>query len=449
MIRIKNYQDAKEYIKSAETFGINPSLSQMGRIHRLLGDPPRNFGSLHVVGTNGKTSTARMIGSILKEAGLKVGVYTSPHIREFTERIEVGGQEISEDEFVAYLKLLLPLINEVNTTSGDNLTQFEILTALALKYFYDHQVDCTVLEAGMGGRWDATNVVFSRVVALTNISLEHTQILGDSISQIAWEKAGVIKKGSSVATMSRDRRVIKVLEAKTTETGSPLYIYGRDFRLKDVRESTDGGTIFSVQGIKHFFPHLLIQSKASFQVENATLSIVASELFLDSWEEIREEWVRTGLESFSIPGRLEMICSHPRVLVDGSHNPDGIQRLMEVITKGYSYSRLIIILALFKDKDASKMIKYLLPHVDVIFLSESGLPRSQDAEYLRTLVEKNHQLIASDKRIEIWVERDLARAVKKATAMAGEQDLICVAGSLSNIWIAKKTVQDLTEEVFS
>lgn len=449
MIRIKNYQDAKEYIKSAETFGINPSLSQMGRIYRLLGDPPRNFGSLHVVGTNGKTSTARMIGSILKEAGLKVGVYTSPHIREFTERIEVGGQEIPEDEFVAYLNLLLPLINEVNTASGDNLTQFEILTAVALKYFYDHQVDCTVLEGGMGGRWDATNVIFSRVVALTNISLEHTQILGNSISQIAWEEAGVIKKGSSVATMSRDRRVIKVLEAKTTETGSPLYIYGRDFRLKDVQQSPDEGTMFSVQGIKHFFPHLLIQSKASFQVENATLSIVASELFLEGWGEIRGEWVRTGLESFSISGRLEMICSHPRVLVDGSHNPDAIRRLMEVITKGYSYSRLIIILALFKDKDASKMIKYLLPHVDVIFLSESGLPRSQDAEYLEALVEKNHRLVPPDKKIEVWVERDLARAVKKAIAMAKEQHLICVAGSLSNIWIAKKTVQDLTEEVFS
>ncbi|GFP24336.1 dihydrofolate synthase / folylpolyglutamate synthase, partial [Candidatus Hakubella thermalkaliphila] len=161
------------------------------------------------------------------------------------------------------------------------------------------------------------------------------------------------------------------------------------------------------------------------------------------------EWVRTGLESFSIPGRLEMICSRPRVLVDGAHNPAAIQKLMENIKKGYSYSRLIIILALFKDKHASKMIKYLLPQVDVIFLSESGLPRSQDAEYLRTLVEKNHHLVTADKRIEVWVERDLARAVKKAIAMAKEQDLICVAGSLSNIWIAKKTVQDLTEEVFS
>lgn len=449
MIRIKNYQGAKEYIKSTEAFGINPSLSQIGRIYHLLGDPSSNLGSLHVVGTNGKTSTARMIGSILKEAGLKVGVYTSPHTREFTERIEVGGQEIPEDDFVSYLNFLLPLIDEVNTISGDNLTQFEILTALALKYFYDHQVDCTVLEAGMGGRWDATNVVFSRVVALTNISLEHTQILGDSVSQIAWEEAGVIKKGSSVATMSGDRRVIKVLEAKTTETGSPLYIYGRDFALKDIQQSTDGGTIFSVQGIKHFFPHLLIRSKASFQVENATLSIIASELFLDSWGEIREEWVRRGLESFAIPGRLEMICSRPRILVDGAHNPAAIQKLMENIKKGYSHSRLIIILALFKDKDASKMIKYLLPHVDVIFLSESGLPRSQDAEYLRTLVEKNYRLVPPDKKIEVWVERDLARAVKRAIAMAGEQDLICVAGSLSNIWIAKKTVQDLTEEVFS
>ncbi len=411
-------QNPLSYLEGLKQKGINLGLGPVSRLLARLGNPQNGYKTILIGGTNGKGSTAAMLSSILMKGGMDVGLYTSPHLRDFRERIRVNDRMIPGDT-------LCTLIDKVRDEIREDVTYFEFATALAFLHFSLCKVDMAIVEVGMGGRLDATNLVSPEVSIITNISMEHQKYLGNDLKSIASEKGGIIKEGGVCVTAARGHKVIDTLEEICSQRGSALYRAGRDIR---VRRSGRGS--FSYYGINKRYRGLKLSLAGRHQIENAALALAAIEVLTAKGVSISDTSVVEGLRDVRWEGRLELVSRNPGIVVDGAHNPAGISSLCSSLLTDFSYRRLIVVFGVMRDKDYAGMLKKLLPLVDKIVLTKPKVERAACTEDLLSVASLHHG--------HIEVVDDSVEALDRARCLAGADDLVCVTGSLYLVGEIKK-----------
>ena len=395
---------------------------RLGRVSELLeqlGDPQRRYRSAHIAGTKGKGSTTAMVDAILRAAGYRSGMYTSPHLHTFRERIRVDGEPISEDEVVALVERLRPLL-----ATRPEVTVFEIITAMAMKRFAERRVDWGVFEVGLGGRLDATNVLHPEITAITSISHDHMGVLGNSLSEIAREKAGIIKPGTPLISAPQRPEVQRVIEATCREQGAPLFQVGRDWTWQ--RLSVDAcGQRFSVarRGERTpRFPELLLPLLGPHQLENATVAVAMIETLRRRGLELPDAAIRDGLAQVNWPGRLEILGRRPLVVVDGAHNPYALQKVLGSLAEALPYRRLRVIFGASRVHLPDRMLTTLRGFATRILLTRAHHPKSAPLEELSATAEALGFA---------WSTHATVReALEAGIAEADAEDLVLVSGSL-------------------
>lgn len=400
-----------------------------------LGNPQLSFPAIHLTGTNGKTSTARLISSILTTLGLKVGTYTSPHLESCTERITLSLKPISKKEFASYLSKMIPYIEAVNHRQPENLTYFEILTGCAFLYFAEKAVDCGVIEVGMGGKWDATNIVCPRVAVITNVQLDHTDMLGNTHSEIALEKVKIIKNGCQVVTAEDKPEILGIIKKRCVKEKASFKVLGRDFSFL-VNCSRDGIQELNIAGLFGNYDGLLLPLIGSHQAVNAALAVVAVEAFCGRALPLRI--LKKGLAGACSPGRLEVIAPKDfgaTVVLDGAHNPAGATALAEALRSCFDYSRLILVLAILQDKDIEGILNRLAPLASMIIFSENQNSRSASVGVLKEYL--------GSRDCNCAIEPNLPKAIDLALNYASREDLICITGSLYTVGEAREYLKSV------
>ncbi|MCX5917700.1 MAG: bifunctional folylpolyglutamate synthase/dihydrofolate synthase [Deltaproteobacteria bacterium] len=439
---MRHYQSSLAYLFGLQRFGIKLGLANITALLRHLGNPHAGLRAVHIAGSNGKGSTAAFLTSILRQAGYRVGLYTSPHLIDFAERIQVNGVPISEDRVVRLTDRIREVVGDMDK-SGElwpdssisslpadfdpkkaTLTFFEFTTAMAFVHFREERVDLAVLETGMGGRLDATNVIDPLLALISPISLEHQQYLGKTLLQVAGEKAGIIKPGRPLFTTARQPRVVALLQEKCREVQAPFYAHGRDFRGRKT-----GPRLMNFRGRHHRWKGFRLGLAGSHQVLNASLSLAAAEMLLEMGFLLKEEHLRNGLAETKWPGRLERVGGSPPILLDGAHNPGGTRVLKQALEEEFPRRRLILVLGIMADKEIPKMMPNLVPLADLLILTRPHMERAASLELLR-----KHVSPWEKPTLEI---ADVGGAVEKAMGEAGREDLVVVTGSLYTVGEAR------------
>ena len=436
------YQQTLTYLFGLQRFGIKLGLANISALLQDLGNPHKGIVAIHIAGSNGKGSTAAFLASILGQAGYRVGLYTSPHLVDFRERIQINGVPIPAEQVVHLTKKIRKTVERMGKEKRlwrrsslqvvlknfnrhkATITFFEFTTAMAFLYFKKAKVDIAVLEAGMGGRLDATNVCHPMLSLITPISLEHRQYLGRTLVEIAGEKAGIIKPGRPLFTSARQPSVLGLFRRKSRELHSPYYAWRQDFGTRK-----DGPQTFRFQGIRHQWPRLCLGLTGSHQQVNAALALAAVEMLATLGFTIEEVHIREGLLQVRWPGRLEQIGEGPRILLDGAHNPEGTRALRKALQEGFPRRRLILILGIMADKDIFQMVSRLVPLANILILSRPKMERAAPIEILRAHTDSFHI-----PRLEI---SEVASAVEYGLREAGKEDLVLVTGSLFTVGEAR------------
>lgn len=400
------------YLNHLDITAIHLGLDPIRRLLAHLNHPERGFAAVLIAGTNGKGSIAAMTASMLVAGGLSVGLYTSPHLTDVRERIRVNGSLISPGA-------LAERIGEVRDALGDGerISYFEFLTALAFLHFQREAVDVAVIEVGLGGRLDATNVVVPVVSVISNISLEHRDYLGKTLADIAREKGGIIKDGGLCLTACRQKPVIRVLEDICRSRNATLLRLGRDMRVRSGRAGR-----FSYYGMDRTLRNLPCLLRGRHQIENAALAVGAVEVLGRGTFSITDETVRRGMGDTAWEGRMEILAHHPTILVDGAHNPAGASVLCRALKEEFTFRRLIIIFGVLRDKDYRAMLARLLPLAATLVLTKPATPRAVPPECLLS--------VTASFRGDILITETVAEALQRAVAVAGPGDMICATGSL-------------------
>ncbi len=430
-----DYLEAVGYLNTETAEGIKPDISRITKMCRDLGHPETAFRVIHITGTNGKTSTARMVRSILSGLGFSTGLYSSPHLVSYTERMSIDGVEISEEEFAATLERVVPVIAETNRAGlGGIVTQFEALTVMAFAWFASMSIDAAVIEVGMGGRWDATNVVKPDVAVITNISLEHVDRLGMTIEAIAAEKAGVVKYGSTIVTGVDQPSALAVIKEQCSQAGADLKIYGRDFDLLDAEIGPDGLRYLTIKGLRRVYPGIPLSLKGAHQAINATMATAAAEAFLNKSKNAETfsfgETLARVIPEADSPGRLEIAAKGPLLVLDGAHNPAGAETLAAALRSEFEYDKLILVLAVLEDKDAEGIVKALGPLADRVITAAARSPRAMDADGLAGMAEQYSKNVSA--------AASIGEALTQARREARPADMILVTGSLYTVGEAKE-----------
>ncbi len=363
-----------------------PTLDRVATVMELLGDPQRSFRVIHLTGTNGKTSTTRMIEALCREHGLRTGRFTSPHLHSMRERIAVDGEPVSAEVLVETWDEVAPIIDLVDARSaadgGPRMTFFEVLVVLAYAVFADAPVDVAVVEVGMGGRWDATNVADGDVAVVTPIDIDHTHFLGSTVEEIAAEKAGIVKPGAVLVTAAQDPAVAEILTERVEEVGARRYAADEGFGVVS-REVALGGQLLGIRGLAGEYDEVFLPLHGEHQAANAALALVAVEAFLGGGERrLDPDVVRAGFAAVTSPGRLEVVRRSPTILVDAAHNPHGAAALRDALADAFSFARLVGIVAIFADKDAGAMLELLEPALDHVVVTRNSSPRSMNVARL-------------------------------------------------------------------
>lgn len=394
---------------------IEPSLTRIASVMELLGDPQRAYPVIQVAGTNGKTSTARMIEALLRSHGLRTGLFTSPHLVDARERIRLDGEPISEERLVETWTDIEPYVHLVDKNSleagGVRLSYFEAITALAYAAFVDAPIDVAVIEVGMGGTWDATSVAAAKVAVITPIGMDHAEYLGDTIAQISEEKAGIIAPGCTAISARQNEEAADVLTRRAAELDTPLLVEGREFGIVD-REIAVGGQVVTVRGLRGDYDDVFVPFFGEHQASNACTALVAVEAFLGSGDgPLDIDVVREGFAMAETTGRLHAVRLDPTVLVDSAHNPHGARALAAAIHDSFTFDRLIGVVGVLSDKDASGVLEALEPVLDAIVLTSPASPRAMPIEELAPIAE---DLFGGK---EVMVEPDLLDAVDRAMSL--------------------------------
>jgi dihydrofolate synthase/folylpolyglutamate synthase len=419
------YHDALAYIYSLTDYeqggfaAYAPQNYDLERVRQLLdlvGNPQQTFESVHIAGTKGKGSTAAMVESVLRAAGYRTGLFTSPHLHTFRERIQASGNLIPEADVVLLVDEMRPLADLV-----DNITTFELMTALALAWFAREGVEWAVLEVGLGGRLDATNVVNPAVAVITSLSLDHTAVLGDTLAQIAAEKAGIIKPGVPVVSAPQPDEALDVIQATCARKAASLTLVGRHWTW-DAGESTPDGQAFSVRHADGVMDRLWIPLLGEHQLVNATTAVATLSKLPDSDAAISEDAIREGLQRVRWPGRLEVLARGPWLVVDSAHNGDSATRLMAALRAHFSFHRLTVVVGASADHVTPEMMGAFLDAADRAIATQSGHPRAASPEWLR--------LRAEEMGFRMEACATVPEALDLALEGAAKGDLICFAGSV-------------------
>jgi dihydrofolate synthase / folylpolyglutamate synthase len=362
---------------------LDPSLDRIAALVDALGSPQRAYPVVHVTGTNGKTSTARMIEALLRGTGLRTGRFTSPHVESVTERIAVDGEPLSAAAFAAAYEDIAPVAALVDgRTGGPPLSYFEVLTAMAFAAFADAPVDVAVVEVGMGGSWDATNVADGQVAVVTPVSLDHTDYLGSELTDIAAEKAGIIKPGAFAVLAQQPVEVAEVLLRRAGEVRATVAREGLEFGVLTSSLAV-GGQLVTVQGLGQVYEDLFLPLHGAHQAHNAACALAAVGAFLGGGQGGPDaELVRTALAGVSSPARLEVIRRSPTILVDAAHNPAGAAATAAAVSDSFTFSRLVGVVAVLADKDARGLLEALEPVLAAVVVTQNSSPRALPVEDL-------------------------------------------------------------------
>ena len=444
-----NYQEALAYLYSLSDYerggpytrNREENLAREARLLEALGDPQLSYTSTLLAGTKGKGSTAAFIERVLREAGLRTGLYTQPDLHTFRERMRVNGRLIGEEEVAELVPQVLAAVEEIEQRREfDPFITYELATALALLYFQRQHVEHAVLEVGLGGRLDATNVTQPLVSVIASISYDHTQILGDTLAKIATEKAGIIKPNGMVVTSARPPEALLAIAAvckrqhaelirvgaagsdpaqAEVETGQlPALSY--HYQLEDRTEDRQHFTVWTPERV---YAGLEIPLAGQHQLENATLALATLDMLRKigiSWD---ERALREGLRKMRWPARIDVVEHHPTIVVDGAHNADSMEKLMQALRDSFAFQRLIVVLSLFRDKDLVGIAR-ALQHADIVVLTRMVSPRAATVEQMQEIFAKHAP------HAEIHTADDSRAAMGLAVGLAGDNDLICATGSL-------------------
>lgn len=423
---------------------LEPSLSRIASIMTLLGDPQAAYPVIHVTGTNGKTSTARMIEVLLRSYGLRTGLFTSPHLVDPRERICLDGEPVSKERFLETWRDLAPYVDLVDLNSqadgGPAMSFFEVMTALAFATFADAPVDVAVIEVGMGGAWDATNVAHGQVAVIAPISLDHQQFLGDTITEIAREKAGIIKPGAFAVVAAQDEEADLVLSDRIQEVGAIAIREGVEFGLMD-RVIAVGGQMLSLQGIGGRIDEVFLPLFGEHQARNAALALAAVEAFMGAGKPpVDDDVIRAGFDQASSPGRLEIVRRSPTVLIDAAHNPAGAVALAAALEDSFEFGTLVAVIGVLADKDPLGFLVALEPIVSTVVVTEPTSPRALAGE---TLFEIAVRVFGDDR---VVMQRVVADAIDEAVTLS-EADAeyggggVLVTGSIVLVGEVKQMMQ--------
>ncbi|MFF3667706.1 bifunctional folylpolyglutamate synthase/dihydrofolate synthase [Microtetraspora malaysiensis] len=384
-----------------------PTLDRITALVELLGDPHKAYPIVHVAGTNGKTSTARMIEALLRERNLRVGRFTSPHLTSMRERISVDGVPLSEERFTEVYEDIAPYLEIIDAKVG-KLSFFEVLTAMGFAAFADTPVDVAVIETGMGGTWDATNVADGTVSVITPISLDHTDYLGPDIPTIAGEKAGIIKAKAMTVLSQQPLPAAEVLMRRAVEMGATVAREGLEFGVLH-REIAMGGQLLQLKGLKGVYEEVFLPLYGAHQASNAASALAAVEALTAGDDPLGDELVRQAFAQVTSPGRLEVVRRGPTVVLDAAHNPGGMEASVDAISESFGFTRLIAVVAVMADKDVDTLLELLEPIVEEVVVTRNTSPRSMSSEDLAARAEsvfgadRVHEVARLDDAIDLAV----------------------------------------------
>ncbi|GAA1562463.1 folylpolyglutamate synthase/dihydrofolate synthase family protein [Dactylosporangium maewongense] len=402
--------------------GFTRMVFDLGRIEALLdslGSPQRAYPAIHLTGTNGKTSTARMIDSLLRAHGLRTGRYTSPHLQTIRERISIEGEPITEERFVEVYDEVQPLAEYLDARSDAPLTYFDMTTAMAFAAFADAPVDVAVVEVGLGGADDSTNVLQAQTTVITPIGLDHTEWLGDTIEDIALAKAGIVHKGSTLICAAQPDEAMRPILERCAEVGATIAREGREFGVVR-RDLAVGGQVLTLQGLSGTYEGVFLPLHGEHQAQNAAIALAAVESFLGAGNEraLSADAVREGFGGATSPGRLERVRKSPPILVDAAHNPVGMQATVRALNEEFAFSGLVAVVAALADKDVEGMLELLEPITESIVCTRNSSPRAMSAAQLGAIAE---ELYGPER---VHVVPDFADAIDTAVTLAESDNAI-------------------------
>ena len=405
---------------------LEPSLERIRSLTRLLGDPQASYPVIHLTGTNGKTSTSRMIDELLRAIGLRTGRFTSPHLESMTERICIDGAPLTQDLFIDAFADVAAFAQIVDDSSEHPLSFFELLVGMAFAAFADSPVDVAIVEVGMGGSWDATNVADGQIAVVTPIGVDHARYLGDQPEIIAVEKAGIIKAGSHVVVAEQEQAVQDVLTQRANEVGAAISHEGTDFRVLS-RVQALGGQVIELQGISGRYAEVFLPLYGAHQAHNAAYALAAVESFIGGTE-LDADLVREAFANVTSPGRLEVVRTSPTIVVDAAHNPHGATASIEAVQEAFNFSPLIGVVGVMADKDIEEMLRIFEPVMAQIVCTQNGSDRSMPAAELGELAED----IFGEDRVHMVSRLDdaLELAIGMAESAEGYEEALGSGGVL-------------------
>ncbi|AKL94289.1 tetrahydrofolylpolyglutamate synthase/dihydrofolate synthase FolC [Clostridium aceticum] len=424
-----NYQEAIEYIHGTYKFGSKLGLENIKYLLDLLGNPQKELKVIHVAGTNGKGSTSSFINGVLKTSGYKVGLYTSPYIEEFTERMQINGEKIDKQRLAEVTTIVKAKIEQMLSEGKNHPTEFEVGTAIALVYFAEEKVDYTILEVGMGGRLDATNIIENPLLSIiTPIDYDHMEHLGDTLGKIAFEKAGIIKENNFVVSYPQREEAMEVVKQVAKEKNSQLFVVNYD-TLK-IHHSAIEEQQFSVEILGKKYEDVVITLAGPHQVYNCCTALTAIEVLKAHRNiEISDEAIYQGLKNTKWIGRLEILGKNPLTIIDGAHNLQGATALKHSVETLLEGKKVTLVVAMLGDKDVQGVLSSLIPLMDKIVVTKPNNPRAMAADDLAK------ELVSYGK--DMYICKTIKEAVKKAHEVTEASDVILFAGSLYMIGEAR------------
>ncbi|HZO64278.1 MAG: bifunctional tetrahydrofolate synthase/dihydrofolate synthase [Kribbellaceae bacterium] len=399
---------------------IAPTLDRVRRLVELLGDPQRSYPVIHLTGTNGKTSTARMIDGLLREAGLRTGRFTSPHLETVRERITLDGEPISEQRFTEAYAELEPYLELVDAQSDVPLSFFEVITAMAFAVFADAPVDVAIVEVGLGGTWDSTNVADGTVAVVTPVAVDHSHLLGREPVEIAADKAGIIKPGATAVMALQTPEVFEVLMRRGAEVGATIAREGFEFGVLS-RDVAVGGQLLTLRGLAGEYDEVFVPLHGEHQARNAVTALAAVEAFVGANDEkqVDADLVRRAFAGVSSPGRLEVVRRSPTIVLDAAHNPHGAQATADSVGEAFAFSPLVGVLGCMQDKDVYGVLEAFEPIMDTVVCTQNSTPRAMPAEELAA---EAAEVFGEDRvlvvpRLDDAIAEAVRLAEEKATAL--------------------------------
>jgi folylpolyglutamate synthase/dihydrofolate synthase len=413
----------REIAERRPEHAIDPTLDRVADLVNLLGDPQRAYPVIHITGTNGKTSTARMIDALLRTRGLRTGMFTSPHLSSMRERISLDGQPMDAQRFVELYEEIVPYVAMVDGRHQVPMSFFEVLTGMAFAAFADAPVDVAIIEVGMGGTWDSTNVADGTVAVVTPISLDHTRYLGRTVEEIAEDKAGIIKPAAVAVLAQQPVPAAEALLRRAAEVGATVAREGLEFGVLD-RDLAVGGQRLELRGLRGDYHEIFLPLFGAHQAGNAACALAAVEAFAGAGDDdvtgepvpLDETWVRDAFASVTSPGRLEVVRRSPVIMVDAAHNPAGMAAAAEAVTEAFTFTKLVGVLAVAADKDVPPMLDQLEPVVSDLVVTRNSSPRSMEVAKLADLAET----VFGPDRVRAAPRLD--QAIEEAVTLADEAE---------------------------